>query len=94
MSVAIPASARCWGNLKNKVKTFYEKPMISHVTLIAQHFVLFDYLLVSSNDDEIFDNAKKSDYETSIVRPVASSDNFTATSPVLVYALKYLTGRG
>lgn len=72
---------------RKNVKEFRGKPMIAWAIEAAKKSNLFDRIVVSSDDSEIIEVAKRWDAETPFVRPKEISDDMTPTVPVIAHAI-------
>jgi pseudaminic acid cytidylyltransferase len=72
---------------RKNVKLFAGKPMISYAIRTALESRLFDHVVVSTDDDEIAEVARKCGAEVPFIRPRELADDDTATVPVIVHAI-------
>ena len=79
---------------RKNVKLFDDLPMISYAIKIAVESQLFDNVVVSTDDDEIVDVARKYGAEVPFVRPKELSDDNTSTVPVIVHAINRCNSLG
>ena len=68
---------------RKNVKLFAGQPMISYAIRTALESRLFDHVVVSTDDDEIVEVARKYGAEVPFIRPKELSDDDTATVPVI-----------
>jgi pseudaminic acid cytidylyltransferase len=73
---------------RKNIKNFLGKPMIAWAISKAQESCLFEHIIVSTDDEEISELARKWGAETPFVRPVELADDFTPTLPVIAHAVK------
>ena len=89
MNVAIiPARGGSKRIPRKNIKPFAGKPMIVHAIETALKSKLFEHVLVSTDDDEIFEIAQKYGAETPFVRPPELADDHTPTVPVIAHAIE------
>ena len=74
---------------RKNIKLFCGKPMIAWSIEAARASGLFDHIVVSTDDAEIAEVAKAHGAEVPFMRPVALSDDHTATSPVVAHAIEW-----
>lgn len=79
---------------RKNVKLFAGQPMISYAISIAIECNLFDHIVVSTDDDEIADIARKFGAEVPFIRPTELSDDEMATVPVIAHAINNCAERG
>lgn len=84
----IPARGGSKRILKKNIKNFSGKPIILWSIELAIKSKCFDKIIVSSDDQEIIDIAKKHYIDAPFVRPKELSDDFTGTVPVIAHAIK------
>jgi pseudaminic acid cytidylyltransferase len=68
--------------------------LIAHSIQVAAESNLFDKIIVTTDDDEIADVAKKYGAEVPFLRPKELSDDFTGTVDVVNHALEWLKDHG
>lgn len=73
---------------RKNIKEFCGKPMIAWAITSALESKLFDHVVVSTDDCEIADIAKKWGAETPFIRPIELADDITPTVPVVAHAVK------
>ncbi len=78
---------------KNK-RPFAGKPMIVHAIEAAVRAVVFDRIIVSTDDPEIMAIAKHFGAETPFVRPAELADDHTPTVPVIAHAIGEVETQG
>jgi pseudaminic acid cytidylyltransferase len=79
---------------RKNIKYFSGSPMISWAIRAAQNSKLFDHIIVSTDDEEIADIARKFGAETPFVRPIELSDDLTPTVPVVAHAVQACIDNG
>ncbi len=76
---------------KKNIKPFFGKPLIAYSIETALKSELFERVVVSTEDEEIAEVAKRYGAEV-LQRPKALADDFTATADVTKHALRVYTG--
>ena len=71
---------------RKNIKEFYGKPLIAYSIQAALESKLFDKVIVSTDDEEIANIAKKYGAEVPFMRPKELSDDFTGTGEVVKHA--------
>ena len=95
MNVAIiPARGGSKRIPRKNIKEFFGKPLIAYSIQTALQSGLFDEVIVSTDDEEIAQVARKYGALTPFVRPKELSDDFTGSGAVVAHALKYLQENG
>ena len=79
---------------KKNIKDFLGKPIIAYSIETAISSKLFDKVIVSTDDQEIKDIAKKYGAEVPFIRPKQFADDFTGTHEVIGHAVKWLEDNG
>lgn len=79
---------------RKNIKNFFGKPMLAYPIQTAINSGLFSKVLVSTDDAEIAQVAKKYGAEVPFIRPKELADDFAGTAPVIKHALNYLTETG
>lgn len=79
---------------RKNIKEFCGKPMIAWAITTAVKSKLFDNVIVSTDDEEIADIARKWGAETPFTRPVELSDDLTPTVPVIAHAVRFAIESG
>jgi len=74
---------------KKNIKNFFGKPLIEYSIKTALNSKLFNKVIVSTDDDNIADIAKKCGAFI-IKRPIELADDFTGTQDVIDHAIQYL----
>jgi pseudaminic acid cytidylyltransferase len=72
---------------RKNIKDFLGKPIIAYSIETALNSDLFDYVMVSTDDDEIAEVAKKYGAQVPFVRSKQTSDDFTGTADVVIEVL-------
>jgi N-acylneuraminate cytidylyltransferase len=75
---------------RKNIKAFLGKPIIAYSIETALNSGLFDYVMVSTDDDEIAEVAKKYGAEVPFTRSKQTSDDFTGTADVVIEVLNDL----
>jgi N-acylneuraminate cytidylyltransferase len=70
------------------VRPFCGKPMIAWPIAAARESGCFDHIVVSTDDEEIARIALSHGAEVPFVRPAELSDDYTATRPVVIHAIR------
>ena len=73
---------------RKNIKDFCGRPMITWAISAAKESGLFDHIIVSTDDEEIANIARKWGAETPFVRPVELADDLTPTVPVVAHSVK------
>jgi len=95
MNIAIiPARGGSKRIPRKNIKKFCGKPIIAYSIETAKASGLFDKIIVSTDDEEIAEVAKKYGAEIPFMRPRELSDDFTGTNAVVKHALEWLMGQG
>lgn len=75
---------------RKNIKDFLGKPIIVYSIEIALNSGLFDYVMVSTDDDEIAEVAKRYGAEVPFMRSKETADDFTGTAEVVIEVLNDL----
>jgi len=95
MNVAIiPARGGSKRIPRKNIKEFCGKPMIAYAIDAARRSDLFDHVVVSTDDQEIAEVARKFDAEVPFERPPDLSDDLTPTVPVIAHAIRSCNALG
>lgn len=95
MKVAvIPARGGSKRIPRKNVRDFCGKPMIAWSIEAAQQSGCFDRIMVSTDDAEIVDVARRWGAEVPFVRPAELSGDYTGTLPVIRHATEWLAQQG
>ncbi len=79
---------------RKNIKEFHGKPLIAYSIEVALKSGLFEKVIVTTDDEEIADVAKKYGAEIPFIRPKELSDDFTGTGAVIAHAIKFLEDKG
>lgn len=79
---------------RKNIKPFGGQPMIAWSIKAAQASGCFDRIIISTDDAEIADLAKKYGAEVPFMRPRDLSDDHTGTTPVVRHATEWLAQNG
>ncbi|MDO9001528.1 MAG: pseudaminic acid cytidylyltransferase [Bacteroidota bacterium] len=79
---------------RKNIKLFRGKPIIAYSIESALNSGLFDYVMVSTDDDEIAEVAKKSGAQVPFIRSKKNSDDFSTTADVIIEVLNDLKNNG
>ena len=79
---------------RKNIKEFYGKPLIAYSIQAALESKLFDKIIVTTDDEEIANIAKKYGADVPFIRPKELSDDFTGTGDVVKHALEWLKEKG
>ena len=74
---------------RKNIKDFCGKPMIVWSIEAAKASALFDHIIVSTDDNEIAELAKKHGAEVPFIRPAELSDDFVGTGDVVKHAVEW-----
>jgi pseudaminic acid cytidylyltransferase len=72
---------------RKNIKDFHGKPMIAYAIDAALASKAFDRVIVSTDDEEITQVARKYGAEVTFVRPTELADDHTPTVPVIAHAI-------
>lgn len=72
---------------RKNIKLFHGKPMIAYATAAALAFGSFDRVIVSTDDEEIAQIARKFGAEVPFMRPPELADDHTPTVPVIAHVI-------
>jgi pseudaminic acid cytidylyltransferase len=72
---------------RKNIKDFLGKPIIAYSIETALNSGLFDYVMVSTDDDEIAEVAKKYGANVPFIRSKQTSDDYTGTADVVIEVL-------
>lgn len=79
---------------RKNIRKFAGKPIIGYSIEVAQRSSLFDYVLVSTDDEDIAQVARDFGATVPFVRPPELSDDYTGTTAVVSHALDWVQRRG
>ena len=74
---------------RKNIKDFCGKPMIVWSIEASKASALFDHIIVSTDDNEIADVAKKHGAEVPFIRPAELSDDYVGTGDVVKHAVEW-----
>ncbi|MEW9797584.1 pseudaminic acid cytidylyltransferase [Alteromonas sp. CYL-A6] len=95
MNIAvIPARGGSKRIPKKNIREFAGKPLIVYSIETAQQSGVFDHIVVSTDDREIADTARRYGATDIIMRPPELADDFTGTTPVVRHALRVMVEQG
>ena len=90
----IPARGGSKRIARKNIKHFCGKPMIAWSIEAAKASLLFDRIIVSTDDVEIAEVAKCWGAEVPFMRPAELSDDHTGTTAVIAHAIRWLQDHG
>ena len=90
----IPARGGSKRIKRKNIKNFCGKPIIGWTIDIAKKSKLFDKIIVSTEDKQIANVAKKYKAEVPFSRPMRLADDYVGTSEVVVHAINWLQKNG
>ncbi|MEC5210521.1 pseudaminic acid cytidylyltransferase [Psychrobacter sp. PL15] len=79
---------------RKNIKEFCGKPIIAYSIEAALQSGCFDKVIVSTDDVEIAEVAKKYGAEVPFMRPVKLSDDYSGTIPVICHAIEWFVKQG
>jgi N-acylneuraminate cytidylyltransferase len=79
---------------RKNVRSFFDKPLICHVIETALKAEVFARVIVSTEDDEIAEVARKAGAETPFERPQSLADDHGTTAAVIAHAVQFLLDEG
>ena len=79
---------------RKNIKLFHGKPLIAYSIEIAIQSGVFEKVIVSTDDKEIAEVAKKYGAEVPFIRPKELADDFSGTDDVIEHALRELACNG
>jgi pseudaminic acid cytidylyltransferase len=79
---------------RKNIKPFCGKPMIAWSIQAAKTSGLFDRVIVTTDDNEIAEVAKKWGAEIPFMRPPELADDFAGTAPVITHATQWALDQG
>ena len=79
---------------KKNIKDFFGKPLIAYSIEVALASKVFEKVIVTTDDEEIANIAKKYGAEVPFLRPANLSDDFSGTTDVINHAVEYLESQG
>ncbi len=75
-------------------RDFCGKPMMAWSIEVAQASRLFDHILVSTDDRDVADTAKRWGAEVPFMRPIELSGDYTGTTEVIAHATRWTLQQG
>jgi len=90
----IPARGGSKRILRKNIKEFVGKPIIAYSIEAALESNCFDRVIVSTDDDEIANVAKKYGAQVPFIRPDELSDDYSGVIPVIQHAIEWLNNEG
>jgi len=75
---------------RKNIKDFCGKPIIVWSIEVAKASALFDHIIVSTDDNEIAELAKKHGAEVPFIRPTELSDDYVGTGDVVMHAVEWV----
>lgn len=95
MNIAvIPARGGSKRIPRKNIKNFFGKPMIAWSIEIAIASGLFDQIIVSTDDQEIAEVARRYGAEVPFLRPADLSNDYAGTTEVIAHATQWLIDQG
>ncbi|MBL8350031.1 MAG: pseudaminic acid cytidylyltransferase [Burkholderiaceae bacterium] len=79
---------------RKNLKPFHGRPIIAYSIQAANDSRLFDRVLVSTDDDEIAECARRWGAEAPFRRPAGLADDHTGTNAVVRHAAEWAAGQG
>lgn len=79
---------------RKNIKEFCGKPMIAYSIEAALQSGCFDKVIVSTDDTEIAEVARRYGAEVPFIRPAELSNDYTGTIPVIRHAVEWLIQQG
>lgn len=90
----IPARGGSKRIARKNIKLFCGKPMLAWSIEATKNSGCFDAIVVSTDDEEIAEVARKYGASVPFLRPAELSDDITGTSPVVRHAIDALAAQG
>ena len=91
MNIAIiPARGGSKRIPRKNIRNFHGAPLLKYSIEAARESGLFEKIIVSTDDHEIAEVAKRYNAEVPFLRPASLSDDFTTTREVVDHALEWL----
>lgn len=95
MNIAIiPARGGSKRIPRKNIKEFAGKPMIAYAITAAKQAGLFEHIIVSTDDQQIAEQAEEWGAEIPFMRPGELADDHTATVPVIAHAITQCKAQG
>lgn len=79
---------------RKNIKDFFGKPMIAWSIEVARASGLFGHIIVSTDDAEIAEVAKKWGAEVPYIRPAELADDYAGTTEVIAHATRWAAAQG
>jgi pseudaminic acid cytidylyltransferase len=79
---------------RKNIRQFAGKPMLAYAISAAQQSGLFDHIVVSTDDQEIAELARREGAETPFVRPSELADDYSTTVSVVAHAIQAIESMG
>lgn len=79
---------------RKNIKDFFGKPMIAWSIEAAKVSMLFDRIIVSTDDTEIAEVAKQWGAEVPFIRPAILSNDYAGTTEVIAHAVSWFRSQG
>ncbi len=79
---------------RKNIKEFFGQPMIAYSIQAARESGCFDKIIVSTDDAEIADIAKKHGAEVPFMRPEELANDYAGTIPVIKHAIEWFEQHG
>lgn len=79
---------------KKNIKIFCGKPMMAWSIEAAKASKLFDHVIVSTDDDEIAELARKCEAEVPFIRPAELSHDYAGTTEVVAHTTQWAVSQG
>lgn len=95
MNIAvIPARGGSKRIPRKNIKLFCGKPIIAWSIEAALQSACFDYVVVSTDDEEIAEVARQCGAQVPFIRPASLSDDHTGTTAVVAHTINWFTEQG
>lgn len=88
--VVIPARGGSKRIPRKNIREFCGRPMIAWPIEVARESGLFDRIIVSTDDEEIAEVARREGAEVPFTRPDRLADDHTSTGPVIRHAVEWM----
>ncbi|MBW7907521.1 MAG: pseudaminic acid cytidylyltransferase [Kiritimatiellae bacterium] len=75
---------------RKNVKEFAGRPMIAHSIVAAKDSGVFDRIIVSTDDSEVMDIARKWGADVPFIRPTELASDHAGTDEVIIHALRWM----
>lgn len=90
----IPARGGSKGVPRKNIRILGDKPLIAHTIISAVESKLFDYVIVSTDDQEIAEISKRYGAEVPFIRPKELATDSTTMDQVLIHGINELNNLG